>query len=333
MMLVMLLGLGSIQAQPAGFPAFVSEPALLEILERSADTVRVRHGYGKTAIPRAASRIIAADETTLDYLLALGITPVAVTSYSAELPDYLVARAPDVTVIPVSGGPTGVSLEALAALTPDLIIGYEHLGGNGAPELYAQVSRIAPTVSFLAPPETALRSALPLLAEIFGVADVSTQVLATYEAELKSYRDRLKVTLGDMTVSFVTIYPRLVRLYGVGYEAAGVGYIPHNVTAPLYQELDLTPGPEVARLTLTTGRADISFETLAELEADYLLVFTTLNPNELTENPVWQLIPAVQRGQAGIIQEDSIWLGGYWGNLNRLAFWSDTLLALTERTE
>jgi iron complex transport system substrate-binding protein len=280
-----------------------------------------------------ASRVIAADETTLDYLLALGITPIAVTSYSAELAAHLAARAADVTVITISGSPTGVSLEALAALTPDLIIGYEHLGGNGAPELYAQINRIAPTVSFLAPPETALRSALPLLAEIFGVTDVSTQVLATYETELESYRDRLKAVLGDATVSFVTIYPRLVRLYGVGYEAAGIGYIPHNVTAPLYLELELTPGPEVSRLTVPTGRADISWETLTELEADYLLVFTTLTPDELMNNPVWQLIPAVQRDQAAILQEDSIWLGGYWGNLNRLALWSATLLALAEGTE
>jgi iron complex transport system substrate-binding protein len=304
-------------------------------VQRAQDTALIRHAYGETAVPRRPRRIIAADETTLDYLLALGITPVAVTSYGSELPEYLAARAQGVTVIPVSGGPTSVNLEALVALAPDLIIGHEHLGGGGAPELYAQVSRIAPTVSFLAPPETALRTALPLLAELFEVDDISAQAIAAYEAELAGFRSVLTAALGEATVTFVTIYPRLIRLYGVGYEASGLGFIPHNVTAPLYRELGLTPGPEVARLTLglPTGRADISFETLAELEADYLLVFTNLPADELTANPLWPLIPAVQRGRAAIVREDSIWLGGYFGNLNRLAFWTQTLLDLAEGTE
>lgn len=269
-------------AQVRGFPAFAAEPPLLEILSKTEATVLVRHGYGESIIPRNPQRIIAADETTLDYLLALGITPVAVTSYSTELPDHLATRAGGITVIPVAGGPTGVNLEALTALEPDLILGFEHLGGNAMPELHAQLSRIAPTVSFLAPPENAFRSALPLLAEIFGMPDVSAWKLDSYEAELAARRSTLETALGEATVSFVTIYPRLIRLYGVGYEVAGLGYIPHNVTAPLYRELGLRPGPEVARLTIERGFADISFETLVELEADYLLVFTTLSSEELT---------------------------------------------------
>jgi iron complex transport system substrate-binding protein len=325
--MVGVFGLGLAQAeayQVPGFPPFAPEPQLLEILKVTDDTVLVRHGYGETAIPRAPESILAADETTLDFLLALGITPVAVTSYGHELPSHLAERASGVTVIPVTGGPA-VALEAILAQAPDLIIGYEHLGGNAAPELFAQLSRIAPTVSFLAPPENAWRSALPLLAEIFGVPDVSPQLLSTFEAQRAGHRAALASALGEATVSFVVIYPRLIRLYGVGYVVAGLGYIPHNVTAPLYRELGLRPGPEVARLTRDTGWADISWELLAEIEADHLLVFTTLEPTDLTGNPVWALIPAAQKGQAHIVTEDSIWLGGYWGNLNRMAFWTSVL--------
>lgn len=306
--------------QVEGFPAFADDPQLLEVFEETDTTVRVRHGYGETDIPRNPERILAADETTLDYLLALGLQPVGVTSYSPELPAYLAERAGEITVISVAGGPNSVSLEALLALEPDLILGYEHLGGNAAPEIYQQISRIAPTVSFLAPPENAFRTALPLLADIFGAADVSAEALAAFEAEAETLQGRLEA-LGTQTVSLVTIYPRQIRLYGVGYDDEAAGYIPNNVTAPLYRELGLTPSPEVLELTLEAGRADISFETLPELSADRLLVYSTLPEAELTQNPAWALIP----GQTHVVTEDSIWLGGLYGNLNRMRFWTDVL--------
>ncbi len=317
-----LSGLAAAQsAQVEGFPAFAPDPQLLEVLDETEASVRVRHGYGETDMPRNPQRIIAADETTLDYLLALGLQPVGVTSYSPELPDYLAERAGEITVIPVAGGPDSVSLEALLALEPDLILGYEHLGGNAAPEVYEQISQIAPTVSFLAPPENAFRTALPLLADIFGAEDVSAEAVAAFETEAQELRARLGAALGDATVSFATIYPRQIRLYGVGYEDEVAGYIPNNVTAPLYRELGLTPGPEVLELTLNAGRADISFETLPELSADHLLVFSTLPEGDLTNNPAWSLIP----GETHIVSEDAIWLGGYYGNLNRMRFWTDVL--------
>jgi ABC-type Fe3+-hydroxamate transport system substrate-binding protein len=312
-------------AQVPGFPPFAPDPQLLEVVEATEDTVTVRHGYGETTLPRNPERILAADETTLDYLLALGLSPIGVTSYSPELPDYLAEHAGDITVIPVAGGPDSVNLEALLVLEPDLIIGYEHLGGNFAPELYEQVSQIAPTVSFLAPPENAFRTALPLLAELFNVPDRSEEALTAFEAEAAALRGRLEAALGDETVSFVTLYPRQIRLYGVGYEDERAGYLPNNVTAPLYRELGLTPGPEVLRLTAETARADLSFETLPELSADHLLIYTTLPESDLTGHPVWPLLA----GRAHIVTDDTIWLGGYWGNLNRMRLWTDVLTGST----
>jgi ABC-type Fe3+-hydroxamate transport system substrate-binding protein len=328
LLFLLSVGVGLAQtAQVAGFPPFAPDPQLLEVLEETGTTVRVRHGYGETEMPRDPQRLLAADETTLDYLLALGLEPVGVTSYSPELPAYLAERAGDITVIPVAGGPDSVSLEALLALEPDLIIGFEHLGGNAAPEVYEQVSRIAPTVSFLAPPENAFRTALPLLARIFGLEDVSDEATTAFEREAEDLRGRLAAALGDATVSFVTLYPRQIRLYGVGYEDAAAGYIPHNVTAPLYRELGLTPGPEVLRLTAETGRANLSFETLPELSADHLLVYSTVPESDLTANPAWSLIP----GETHVVSEDAIWLGGYYGNLNRMRFWTDVLTGAGER--
>lgn len=321
-----LLGLASAQVpQVEGFPPFASDPQLLEVLEENDTTVRVRHGYGETEMPRNPERILAADETTLDYLLALGLRPVGVTSYSPELPAYLAERAGEITVIPVAGGPDGVSLEALLALEPDLIIGYEHLGGNAAPEIYERISRIAPAVSFLAPPENAFRTSLPLLADIFGIEDSSAEAIAAFEEEAEELRGRLEA-LGDATVSFVTIYPRQIRLYGLGYEDEAAGYLPNNVTAPLYRELGLTPGAEVRELTLEAGRADISFETLPELRADHLLVYSTVPERDLTNNPAWLLIP----GETHVVSEDTIWLGGYYSNLNRMRFWTDVLTGAGE---
>lgn len=318
---LVLLGVGFAQVpQLEGFPPFAPEAPLLEVLEETEESARVRHGYGETEIPRNPERILAADETTLDYLLALGLEPVGVTSYSPELPAYLAERAEGVTVIPVAGGPDSVNLEALLALEPDLIIGYEHLGGNFAPEVYDQISQIAPTVSFLAPPENAFRTALPLLADLFHVPDRSEEALAAFEAEAQELRERL-ATLDGATVSLVTVYPRQIRLYGVGYEDEAAGYISNNVTAPLYRELGLEPGPEVLRLTADTGRADLSFETLPELRADHLLVYSTVPESDLTSNPAWPLIP----GETHVVSEDTIWLGGLYGNLNRMRFWTDVL--------
>lgn len=109
--------------------------------------VTVKHKYGSTTVKTAPKRVVCVGLLEQDSLLALGVVPVAVTSWlqaakgeiypwakeklgSAPLPKVLDAQKVDV--------------EAIAALKPDLIVAiYSGLSKTD----YAKLSQLAPTVA------------------------------------------------------------------------------------------------------------------------------------------------------------------------------------------
>ena len=108
----------------------------------------VTHDLGETTVPAAPSRIVSVGLTEQDFLLALGIVPVAVTDWYGEQPhaiwpwatDALGDAEPPV----VLDSADGVPFVQVASLEPDLIIG-TNAGLTQAD--YDKLSEIAPTVA------------------------------------------------------------------------------------------------------------------------------------------------------------------------------------------
>jgi Periplasmic binding protein len=111
-------------------------------------TRTVQHPLGTTEVPVAPTRVVALDRrAALPHLLAIGVTPVGALTYEsiigAPFPPVVAEQARDVAALPTGGGADDPNLEAVAALQPDLLIGWT----GGIEEAYPALSGIAPTVA------------------------------------------------------------------------------------------------------------------------------------------------------------------------------------------
>jgi iron complex transport system substrate-binding protein len=253
----------------------------------------VAHAMGTTAVPAQPQRVVVLDSGELDSVLALGVTPVgAVTADGAAgLPGYLADRTGGITTVGTIGAP---DLEAVAALDPDLILSnrVRH------EELYAQLSRIAPTV-FAERVGVAWKDNLRLAGRALGREADAEAVLAAYGRKAAETGRRF----GDpasVEVSMVRFVGGTVRLYGEG-----------SFIGTVLADAGLAR-PEVQRVDSTF--VEISPEQVAEADGDLLFYAAYQSGGAadlaaVTAGPLWGTLPAVAQGRAAEVSDDLWYLG------------------------
>lgn len=109
-----------------------------------AEPVTITHKFGETQVPANPSRVVTVGWTDQDFVLPLGVVPVATRSFFEEYNDYpWVKAATDDKGVATWGGEDTIDFEAIAAQNPDVIIAiYESIDQ----ETYDRLSQIAPTV-------------------------------------------------------------------------------------------------------------------------------------------------------------------------------------------
>jgi iron complex transport system substrate-binding protein len=114
-----------------------ADDTFVEVVEETDSYRLVRHLSGETQVPLDPERVVSLRPHLTDTLLALGVTPAGAAAWNNEHPEYLAEALEGVALV---GSPDTPNLEAILALEPDLIVTppYE-------PDLYPQLSRIAPT--------------------------------------------------------------------------------------------------------------------------------------------------------------------------------------------
>ncbi|MEM8906182.1 MAG: AraC family transcriptional regulator, partial [Actinomycetota bacterium] len=256
-----------------GYPSLSEPPVLFDILERTDDTVTVRHLYGEVTIPRNPQRIVAAYGSA-EALITLGFDPIAYPAWD-DVPPVLREQAPDIEWLRIAD--TTPNLEAIAALEPDLIIDWNAwMGGGGAAADYERVSQIAPTlVAYTFP--VYWQSYLTQLGELFDRNEEAEAAIADYDARIGSFRSEASQSITpDETVTPLLFFGEEPWLYAP-VESFDGRTIPSYSVAWLYRELGLTPGPWMtdvyARGGEEPGFLPLSEELLPEIEADHLVVF------------------------------------------------------------
>jgi len=114
----------------------------------AAFPVTIEHKFGSTMIEEAPQRVVAIGYTEQDYLVALGVIPVAVRSWYADesiafLPwagDEAGGATPEILVMPFGN----LNYEAILALNPDMI---SAVTAGITEEEYETLSQIAPTIA------------------------------------------------------------------------------------------------------------------------------------------------------------------------------------------
>lgn len=239
-------------------------------------------------IPAEAKRIV-----TLDPLITLGLlieieAPVVATPYMAITDDEVLDMVKAERMVDL-GNPKEPSLERVAALKPDLIIG----SAEAHSAIYEQAAKIAPTVLFK---HMDWKKYLQRLSEVTGREGVANAALEAYDTRVAGIRKR--VMAKDLTVSTVRFAPDRFVVFVDGPDA----YAPFAV-------LREAGVKRTAYETVTDGtivkRPD--WEELTNLAGDVLLYVSASGfesgpddalEKQITENPLWQLLPAVQGGRA-----------------------------------
>lgn len=129
-----------------GLAALLFAPVILRggAAAAAEEPLQFLHAFGTTVLPRPAQRVVSLGYVTQDALLALDVAPLAIRDWFGDQPSgvwpwaqpYLKSAKP----LLIKGN---VSLEMVAALKPELIVGI----GSGITEAeYAALSRIAPVL-------------------------------------------------------------------------------------------------------------------------------------------------------------------------------------------
>jgi len=250
------------------------------------------HALGETCIPEAPQRVVVLDTGELDNALALGApvvgAPVAdATQYQAYLADQLEG-------ITDTGSISEPNLEAILALSPDLIIGSK----QRYEAIYEQLSQIAPTV-FTESLRVPWQQNFNFHADALGKTAEAAELIASYDAHVADLQAALGDKLETTTISIVRFRPGQVRLY---LKSSYIGYILQDVglKRPASQDED-------------TFSAEISLEEVQTVDADYIFVtgydVDDSERDTFLNSPLWQTLGAVQNGHVVDINDDT-WIAG-----------------------
>lgn len=253
--------------------------------------VTIEGQLGSITLEEAPERVVSVGQyRDTDAAVALGVVPLATPDLTGFIEGGIspwVARelAGDT---PELFDSFELPFEQIAALEPELILGTDR---SALDEEYATLSEIAPTLSYAnGYNKDEWQLTTERVATALGRADQAAPIIAEVEAAVEAARadnpefDGATFTFGpvtaDGTVNTInsTTDASVIFLEALGLELS-----------PAVQELPDASFP---------GRAVISPEQLDLLDADVLmLTFNTPEARETLEaNPLFQALPAVQRG-------------------------------------
>lgn len=260
----LLAACGAAPAAPPA-PATPSQAAQVTAAGAPAVSITVAHTFGETTVEQPVTRIVAISEELLELPIALGIKPVGIGSSRVEATAgqpfayrYLPAeRIGEPVFVGTEDAP---SLEAIAALQPDLILNPDGYGQ----EQHDRLAQIAPTLSYNASTRLFWKQALADLAQLTGTEAAAAQLSAAFDSELAKSRELLApVVTSRPRVALVFLpsptYTALINeQFAFGAILADLGL---QISAPAAAEFN------------ADGVATISNELLGDLDADSVVVY------------------------------------------------------------
>jgi len=271
----------------------------------SEDTAKVQsytvtHAMGETTIEGEPKRVVILTNEGIEALLAMGVTPVgAVEAWTGNTwYDHTAEQLKDTKSV---GNESEPSLEAIAALKPDLIIGNK----MRQEKVYDQLNKIAPTV-FAETLRGDWQENFKLYAQALNKEDVGKEKLDAYNKRIED----LKVEFGNQTqqeVSMVRFMAGDVRIY---HKDSFSGVILEQLGFARPAEQDL---PDFAEKGVTKER-------IPAMDGDIMFYFTyETGDNEATKleeewvnDPLFQNLE-VAKAEKVFKVNDVIWntAGGY----------------------
>lgn len=270
------------------------------------------HVSGTACVPADPVRVIALDPlTVLPTLVAIDASVIAtVKPYAsgASFVDYL--DEGETNGIEIIGSfDTGLSLEKIAALHPDLIIG----SISRIEDQYELLNEIAPTVvTGYAFYETNWRDEIRLTADAVGRLDAAEVLLADLDTQIEDTRAALSELAVAPTLTRVDVWNTMPLFYRFGCTWMGDLFNAIGLEQPAAQQGECAQSDPAAAIGF------LSLETLDLLEADAVVAYQQQSGADdvgrspldtLSESPLWEDLEVVRSGNVYVFG-DAWGLGG-----------------------
>lgn len=266
-------------------------------IEQNGDTIVVTDARGEVEIPADPERIVDLSGNS-DILSILGYSVVGTANSDAydytKFPVYLEETLAGAEILGYSMQDT-MDIEAVMNVEPDLII-----ISTVQEKMYEALSEIAPTV-MIQLEALNWKEDIRTIADIFGKQDAAENWIEAYEAKALGAGEQVKAVVGEETsyLSFLASGGQFFVFTGAGFGSV------------LYQDMGLAvPAalPDQDSITLPV----VTYEGLAEIDADYIFVMATDEDLEQLEgNAIWNSLKAVKNGNVTILTASPYFNQGY----------------------
>ena len=261
-----------------------------------ASPVTVQTAFGPVEVPEEPERVVALGWSDAETALALGVQPVGASDWLGfggegvgPWAEGLYDEAPEniETLEP--------SLEAIAALDPDLILDTR---SPATQDRYDALSAIAPTIGQpegVGPYQTTWQQQLDLVGQALGREEESAELQAEVEqqfteaAEANPQFEGTEVAVG-------------------AYTSEGFGaYVRGDTRVDFMEALGFTNEAAIQDLAGESFSVSLSEEQVSLLDAPLTVVFPIfVEASEFTSNPLWQAVPSVQQGHAVVLEDQTL---------------------------
>ena len=261
-----------------------------------ASPVTVQTAFGPVEVPEEPERVVALGWSDAETALALGGQPVGASDWLGfggegvgPWAEGLYDEAPEIieTLEP--------SLEAIAALDPDLILDTR---SPATQDRYDALSAIAPTIGQpegVGPYQTTWQQQLDLVGQALGREAEAAELQAEVEqqfteaAEANPQFEGTEVAVG-------------------AYTSEGFGaYVRGDTRVDFMEALGFTNEAAIQDLAGESFSISLSEEQVPLLDAPLTVVFPIfVDAAQITSNPLWQSLPSVQQGNALVLEDQTL---------------------------
>jgi len=294
-LLLTACGGGQQSAGPAAEPTAAAPAATSQTADGTQDSAAtdsrsITHAMGTTEIKGTPQKVVVLVNGLVDISLALGVKPVgAVESWIGDpWYDYIKDQMQGVTVL---GEETQPSLEAIASLKPDLILGSK----MRHEKIYSQLSAIAPTVMT----ETVYdwKENLKLAGEALNKQAEAERLLADWDARVADFKQKMGDKL-QTEVSLIRFNPDHARIYYTGFPGSIIEEV--GLSRPEAQRVKDKVVGQLTKEQIPQMDGDIIFDFTADWLGDGAVQKLR---EEWTQDPLWQNLKAVRNNRVYQVNE------------------------------
>jgi iron complex transport system substrate-binding protein len=262
--------------------------------------VEMENMFGTTVIESAPERVVSIGYTDGDFVLALGVTPVAFRDWYGEQPDGLwpwAAESPaaddSITVLE----PNDLNFEQIAALDPDVIIA---IVSEIEQADYDKLEQIAPVV---AQTDEYVKYGTP-----WDEVQLMVGRALGMEDEAQALVDDVNAQIAEAAEAHPEWAGRTANVVIPAADGTWYAYTDQDNRGRLLTELGFVIPQEILDLAGDRFYAQGSGEQLALVDAD-LLTYNTFVADDragVDARPRWTTIPAVAEGRSLFLDEQLV---------------------------